>query len=313
MDMKFPAMRTGYAEPREVKPKVAVFDNFREDSEPVAHGEMVESVMMMHGGLKGSEIQRYHAESGAPISPLDVLESPSEHVLEAYLHFSRGATASFFHMVSDNLEQVMREQPDLKVVNQSQSQTPARLLEPFLAPLAQDSEFREKLAQRLGLAREASVPQVTGAMLRLTEVVVSHDKDIGEARKRYDEVSHRAFESGIVNVIAAGNQGPLAASLREQGVETSENSFRSILVNDWVTVVGGATADSKVSAITSPDSGAELYALGEKVPFRLGDQVVMGNGTSLSAPLIASYAVQILDQNPGLSPDQVEARMKLLV
>lgn len=312
MNVKFPAMRTGYAEPKEARPKVAVLDNFRPDSQPAPHGEMVESVMLMHGGLSEDQVQRYHAESGAPISPQMVVEAPPEQVLEAYLHFSRGATASFLNMVSDNLEQIMAEQPELKVVNQSQSQTPARLLQPFLGALHQDEGFRARLAGRLGLEAEATAPQVTSAMLKLTEAVFEHDKDVGQARKRYESVSQRAFESGIVNVIAAGNQGPLAASLREQGVETSEQSFRSILVNDWVTVVGGATAESKISAITSPDSGAEVYALGENVPFRLGEQVVTGNGTSLSAPLIASYAVQILDQEPGLRPDQVEQRMKLI-
>ena len=54
----FSALRTGYAERREAKPLVALVDNFDQGSPP--HGEITESVMLMHGGLHDEEIQRMH-------------------------------------------------------------------------------------------------------------------------------------------------------------------------------------------------------------------------------------------------------------
>ncbi|MFA5509185.1 MAG: hypothetical protein WC423_27430, partial [Vulcanimicrobiota bacterium] len=44
MKVQFPAIRTGYAEPKESRPKVAVMDNFRGSEAEPTHGEMVESV-----------------------------------------------------------------------------------------------------------------------------------------------------------------------------------------------------------------------------------------------------------------------------
>jgi subtilase family protein len=310
MNIKFPAIRVGYAEPKEKQPKVAVMDNFRDADTELAHGEIVESVMLTHGGLQEQDIQRYHAESGPFISPQEVLQAPAEQLLESYAFFARGATASFLNMVSDNLEQVMAEQSEIKVVNQSQSLTPARIAEPFLQPVLEDQNFRGRLAQRLDLPADSAGPSVASKLLQLTEVMMEKDKGSQDARERYENVSRQAFESGIVNVVAAGNQGALATSLQKQGVKTSPKTFRSILVNDWVTVVGGATSDGKLSHITSPDAGAEVFALGENVPFTIEGQTLSASGTSLSAPLIASFAVQLSEQHPDFGPSQLEARMK---
>lgn len=285
-------------------------DNFRSSEAEPAHGEMVESVMLTHGGLRDQDIQRYHAESGPFVSPQEVVESPAEKLLETYTYFARGATASFYNMVCDNLEQVMTKQPEVKVVNQSQSLTPARIAEPFLQPVMEDQNFRARMAGPLGLPADSAGALVASRLLKLTETIVAKDREIESVRARYEEVSRQAYESGIVNVVAAGNQGVLASSLEAQGVQTSADTFRSVLVNDWVTVVGGATSDGKVSRITSPNSGAEVFALGENVPFRIDGQTLTASGTSLSAPLIASYAVLLQEQNPELGPAQIEAQMK---
>ena len=310
MNIKFPAIRTGFAEPREKQPKVAVMDNFQNAETELAHGEIVEAVMLTHGGLQEQDIQRYHAESGPFISLQEVLQAPPHKLLEAYANFTRGATASFYNMVSDNLEHVVTQQPEIKVVNQSQSLTPARIAEPFLQPVMEDRGFRERLAQRLDLPADSAGPSVVSKLLRLTETVVAEDKEIQAAANRYEDVSRHAYEKGVVNVVAAGNQGALAASLAEQGIDTNASTFRSVLVNDWVTVVGGATSDGRVSNVTSPNSGVEVFALGENVPFKIDGQTLSANGTSLSAPLIASYAVQLRDQHPELTPSQLEARVK---
>ena len=49
---------TGYAEKKEVRPKVAVLDNFLGADQSVTHGEMTESVILTTGGLQDSDVQR---------------------------------------------------------------------------------------------------------------------------------------------------------------------------------------------------------------------------------------------------------------
>ena len=109
--------------------------------------------------------------------------------------------------------------------------------------------------------------------------------------------------------IAAGNQGELARSLGEMGVKTSPETFRSILLNDWVTVVGAATAQGTPASLNSPDSGVEVYALGENVPVRIHNQTGLANGTSVSTPLIASQAAATFKAHPDWTPHQLEQEM----
>ena len=57
---KLPApIATGYAEPKEVAPKVALFDDFDGDETGFPHGQAVESVLFSHSDLKDADVQRY--------------------------------------------------------------------------------------------------------------------------------------------------------------------------------------------------------------------------------------------------------------
>lgn len=302
----FPAIRTGYAEPKEKAPRVAVMDNFRDADSQLAHGEICESVMMLHGGLQDQEIQRLHAESGPQVWPQDVIEAPADQVLSAYDTFAAQATISFYNMVSDNLRLVLDEQPSVRVINQSQSQTPVRLMEPFLKPLFEQGEFRQRLAQELDMDPSSPPGRVISQLLDHTEGLLTEDSAVAEARERYTATAREAFEKGVLNVVAGGNQGVLASQLQQAGVQTSPASYRSILLNDFVTVVGAATGSGAKADLNSPNAGVEVYALGEGVTFKDGEQVLAANGTSVATPLIASQAADTVRRHPEWSAAQVK-------
>ena len=305
---RYPALRSGYAEKKESRPSVALVDNFREDS-GIAHGQVTESVLILHGGLRDEDIQRLHGESGAPFDPQLLLDCPKDQLVEAYDAFTVGATASFLNMVSDNLDLVSSELPSVRVLNQSQSQTPARLVEPFLQPIFGQPEFRSRLAEALELPAQAEPKQVVTSLLAHTEATLTSNPELSEAKERYALSSKLAFEQGLVNVVAGGNQGIFAAKLSELGVEASPNAFRSVLLNDYVTVVGAATADGKIATLNSPNAGIEVYALGENVPFSVNGQNLAANGTSVAAPLVAGRAAQLVAQHPQWSAQEIEGAL----
>ena len=284
----------------EAKPLVALPDSFRDADTTTAHGELTDSVLVLHGHLKDEEIQRLHAESGAPFNPQKVLDAPDGKVLERYDHFTKGATLSFLDMTADNLELVLKEMPSVRVISQSQSQTPARLVETFFQPIKEDAAFRERLAKELG-SKDDSAGGVLSALTQHTEKQWRSDDEIADAEKRYENLSHQTYERGIVTLVAGGNQGELAREFEKLGAETSPSAFRSILVNDNVVVVGAATADGQVSAINSPNAKIDVYALGEKVPVQADGQVMYANGTSVATPLVAGKAADLVKAHPEYS------------
>lgn len=299
------ALRTGYAEKIESKPLVALPDSFRDADTTTAHGEMTDSVLILHGKLQDEDVQRLHAESGAPFHPQKVLEAPAGELLSRYEQFAKGATLSFLDMTSDNLELVLDEMPSVRVISQSQSQTPTRLVETFLQPIKEDGEFRQRLAGELGL-ENSGVGEILSALTQHTEKALKADEEISGAAQRYKDLSKKVYDQGIVSLIAGGNQGELSRQFEALGAETSPSAFRSILANDYVTVVGAATADGQPASLNSPNAQIEVYALGEGVPVMADGQVVYANGTSVATPLVAGQAAQLISENPEWSVFQVK-------
>lgn len=307
--IRIPALRTGYAEAREARPLVAVVDNFQAPPNEIPHGEIVESVMLTHGKLMPEEIQRLHGDGGGPFAPDEVVQAPPEKTLETFEIFAIGSTGGFYNQASDNLRLIMDELPSVRVVNQSQSENTARLVEPFLQPLVEQPDFRSRLARGLELAPEAPAEQVITSLLAHTDGLLTQDELILEAKQRYDATSKEAFDKGIVHVVAGGNQGELSRQLRGMGVVCGPQTFHSVLVNDYVTVVGAATADGQIATLNSPNAGVEVYAQGEKVPFRFRGHVLQTDGTSVAAPLISSQAAATFKAHPEWTPAQVEQDM----
>ncbi len=139
-----------------------------------------------------------------------------------------------------------------------------------------------------------------------------------------DPLSHaveQAWKAGIVVVVAAGNDG-------------NANPLRNPATNPYVIAVGsaeGMKADSasmdlvsdfsncgangrSVDLVTRGRSVLSLRTPGsaadnENPQARVEGRLFLGSGTSQSAAVVSGLAALMIDQHPGLSPDQVKSML----
>jgi serine protease AprX len=133
----------------------------------------------------------------------------------------------------------------------------------------------------------------------------------------------QAWQAGIVVVVAAGNDGNTTSVLTNPSMDPFVIAVGASTTNQTV-----ATTDDDVTTFTNNSSAArkiDLLAPGtsivslrdqgsnidEQYPgARVGDTLFKGSGTSQAAAVTSSAAALLLQQRPGLTPDQVK---KLLV
>jgi hypothetical protein len=311
-------LRSGYAEKREAAPKVALLDNFDNADTATAHGEMTESVLLGYGQLQDSDVQRYHCGNFNPFPPEAVLQAPVEKLggtLRAHVALSG---ALLLRATTENLLQIAAEQPEIRVISQSQSQSPVRVAQPFYEAAAQDPQFRERLGQALGLPPQSSLLEVAEQLFVTSEKFLRDEEAVQEARADYLRAGRQLHERGVVHLLAAGNLGDFSAELEAKGVQFSPSAFRSLLVSDYSTVVGSLDEQGQVASFTSPRAGIDVLASGVNLAFsdstpppgQTPDEVLYGNGTSLSVPLVAGKVVQLTQANPGWGPFEVEASLQ---
>ncbi len=129
----------------------------------------------------------------------------------------------------------------------------------------------------------------------------------------------RAWEAGIVVVVAAGNDGN-AAPLRNPA---SDPFVIAVGATDSAGTY--STADDTVSAFSACGTavrGPDLVAPGQSVislrvpgsvadsmhpEARVGERFFVGSGTSQAAAVVAGAAALVLEQRPDIEPDQVKA------
>jgi len=141
-----------------------------------------------------------------------------------------------------------------------------------------------------------------------------------------DQAVEAVWNSGIAVVASAGNAGPFNGTILSPGDDPlvitvgalddlAQPSVSSDEMNDFSSV-GPTSPDGwvKPDLVASGRSVVSLAAPGSTVyngnpSARVGSANFVGSGTSFSAAITSGAAALVLTDNPGLSPDQLKARM----
>jgi len=141
-----------------------------------------------------------------------------------------------------------------------------------------------------------------------------------------DQAVEAVWRSGIAVVVAAGNTGPLNGSILSPGddplvitVGASDDMATPSIADDEMndfSAVGPTAADGwvKPDLVASGRSVVSLAAPGSTIDAdnpsaRIGSANFVGSGTSFSAAITSGAAALVLADNPGLSPNQLKARL----
>jgi serine protease AprX len=136
----------------------------------------------------------------------------------------------------------------------------------------------------------------------------------------------RAWDSGVVVVVSAGNTGPGSGSVMKPGddplvitVGASNDEGSTAIGDDRVPVFSGR-GPTRSNGLAKPDlvsPGVHTVslrspgsAIDQKFPSAQVDgSYFKGTGTSMSAATISGVVAQMLSRNPSLTPDQVKFRL----
>jgi serine protease AprX len=141
-----------------------------------------------------------------------------------------------------------------------------------------------------------------------------------------DQAVEAAWNAGITVVASAGNAGPFDGTILSPGddplvitVGALDDMAQSLVSDDEMTSfssVGPTSPDGwvKPDLVTSGQSVVSLAAPGSTVykdypSARIGSGNFAGSGTSFSAAITSGAAALVLADHPGLTPDQVKARL----
>ena len=300
------------AEGREEGATVAVIDSFGEADESTTHGEQVESILQDFSGLKDEDIQRYKSGGGGNIN--NVVNADAEDIPDVLDDYVENRITGLLDGSSDAIEDILSdENSEIRTINQSLGAPEIRIASDLYRELNDDSDFRDRFLESSELPDSASEKQVVQALVDQVAESRMGSQAIKDSEERYDQLTSDANDHGITTVVSAGNYGRFADTVRDLGVETDEEFYRDVLVNEHVISVGatndqGTTSldDDTPTAFTSPHADADLSANGQDQSTFVDGRLQSGNGTSFSAPQVAAAAAVLADQYPDLTPDDIK-------
>jgi hypothetical protein len=301
----------GLAEKSEANPKLAILDDFDGDPSGFPHGQAVESVLLSHSDLTDADVQRY--QNSAPQA--DLAKLMNEKGLDfhtAYRTVIGRNIGHFYLQTTLNLREIMDRQPDIKVISQSQGETPGRLLETLFNQIQNNKNLRAHACHSLGLDQKAPLGDICQKLLNSADKVMADNEVCQKARDEYTKTTKALYDKGVTYLVAAGNHGEMGQVLKSMGVQAGPASFRNILVNDYVTVVGANDPERQPSGLNSPGAAIEVHRIGEDLPWSAEegfDQNGVANGTSFATPIAAAEAVKFLEESPDAGPFAVEAHL----
>ena len=141
-----------------------------------------------------------------------------------------------------------------------------------------------------------------------------------------DQAVQAVWHSGIAVVVSAGNAGPFNGTILSPGDDPlvitvgalddlAQTSVSADEMCDFSSA-GPTSADgwAKPDLVTSGRSVVSLAAPGSTIDndypsARVGSANFVGSGTSFSAAITSGAAALVLADNPGLTPDQIKARL----
>ena len=241
----------GMAEKVERQPKLALLDDFDGDPAGFPHGQAVESILLSHSELTDADVQRYQNE--APEA--DLVELMNDKGLDFHTAYRTAISrnvAHFYLQTTLNLREIMAKQPDIKVISQAQGETPGRLLETLFNQLQSNQNLRAHATHSLGLAQDAPLREICQSLLNSADQVLADNEICQKSRDEYTKTTKALYDKGVTYLVTAGNHGDIGQALSSIGAQPGPASFRNILVNDYVTVVGATDSKGQDSAVNSP-------------------------------------------------------------
>lgn len=305
-----------YAERKERNPRVAIFDYFAEGKEAPRHGDQVEDIIRRTSGLGDRKVQNFQNAYERETSFNDVFESSDAAFKDTLRSYTVETVTGFYGATKQNLQTILTNPKNkVRVINQSQSQAPARVARPFIKKILNDEDFRMKMKNVLDLPTGSHKDTVAEAFLEEVSDVFKKSRYIATARNDYMQVAKQVHDSGIAHVVTSGNLGRLTSYYEKLGIDAPEGAYKSVLANEYTTVIGATasqgtttTRDDKAASFTSVYAGAEFAMHGVNVEVLDDDpqKDKFSNGTSFSAPQTTALIHEMFETNPTMTVPEME-------
>lgn len=292
------------AEPKERAPRIAVVDDFEKSEGDISHGKQVEDVLVRTGSLDRSQIQNLHNSYETDVSYADVLESEPAELLQKLSDYTEQSVSGLYQATTANLETIESEFTSVRVINQSQGQSPAGLAEPFLNQIMDNDDFRKNLRSSLDLKPRSHKSTVAQGFVDHLSQVWEQSPGIASARDEYLDSAARMYDKGVVHLVTGGSLGEMVDSCEQLGIEMPENAYQSILANQFTTVVGAT--DTMGTLSLRDDRAAEWSSVSAGVEFSMPGGWDSTEGTAVSVAQVSALVDDMVSTSPTLTVADVE-------